>query len=316
MSLVYTDAEDAILHALGGEPAAGLSVRAIINAAGETLVNSQTWRWLEDTEAKLDLRGKITITGATTTSGAGTGFGATGSFANYAFVEGDQLEITSGTGVTAGFYRVASRTDADTIVLSTSPGASGSGIAATLHTSAIALPADFRDLIAYNTTSGLLKGIQFTSHGDLLQKRAASFTTVGFHYAIIVHPINSSSGAAPVPRMEIWPTPSSNETGAITILYRRGWSALTSDADLIQIPDWMHPTFFEFLRAFAHGWEESDNQTASERVSGVMNGPIWATAVRRDASIEADLGPIINGAAGAAGYTTPFNNFSSVAAPS
>lgn len=312
MPLAFNDVQDAVRHALGGDPAPGLSMLDIINGAGEMLVNSQTWRWLEDTEAKLDLRGKITITGASSST---TAFTSTGSFANYAFVEGDQLEITSASGITTGFYRIASRTSDNAIVLSSSPGTTGSSIAATLHTSALALPADFRDLIAYNTTSGLLKGIQFTSHGDLLQKRAASFSTVGFHYAAIVHPINSAGGA-PVPRLEIWPTPSSNETAAITILYRRGWVSLENDSTLISIPTWMHPVFFEFLRAFAHGWEESDVATASERVMGVMQGPIWAAAVQRDASIEADLGPVLHGAAGSSGYGSPFQNFNSVSAPS
>ena len=56
---------------------------------------------------------------------------ASGAFADYAFVAGDQIYVAGGTGATIGWDTVASRNDDDTIVLSTSFGVDATDVAAT-----------------------------------------------------------------------------------------------------------------------------------------------------------------------------------------
>ncbi len=62
--------------------------------------------------------GANTITGTDATyTDSGTTLELTGAFANYTWKKGDRIRITAGTGVTAGYYVVASKTSADVIVI-------------------------------------------------------------------------------------------------------------------------------------------------------------------------------------------------------
>lgn len=56
------------------------------------------------------------LTGATFTNSTKT-LTKTGAFAGYTFNSGDRIAITGGTGVTVGYYAIASKTDNDNIVL-------------------------------------------------------------------------------------------------------------------------------------------------------------------------------------------------------
>lgn len=307
-----------IEHTLGGDLSPSLDPLQLINQAGQFLCSMHDWRWLEVTEAKLNLRGKVSVTGGTTSSGAGTTFTKSGAFTNYTFLEGDTVEVVSGTNVVAGHHRVVSKTDANNLVLEATPGASGSAITATLHTAAIALPSDFAELIAINTTSGLLKGVELTSYADLLNKRAASFSTApGWHYGTILnaYDTNQATSQEPVQRLEIWPEPSANETAALTIIYRSSWRDIDNDSDFLRVPSWCEALYLQLLRAFARGYEEEDDGSLSARLMEVAGGPLFIAAVDRDGDSQPHYGPLMNGAAAIAPIGTYLGNFNTVSAP-
>lgn len=307
-----------VKHTLGGELSTAIDGLSLINEAGEFLTSAQPWKWLETAEAKLDLRAKISLTAATTNSAPGTTLTLSNAFTNYTFSEGDQVEIISGTNVSAGYHRVVTKTDASNLLLETSPGESGSAISATVHTSAIVLPDDFREIIAINTTSGLLKGVQLTSFEDLINKRAANFTSAGFHYGAIVQPTdtNLTTSGTPVARLEIWPQPSANETASLTMLYRASWSRITKDTHRLRLPVYCESLYLQILRAFARGYEEEDEVSMSRRLSEVMAGPLYGAAVDRDGSIQSDYGPLQHGASSSHQYGHPLRNFNAINAPS
>ena len=313
-----------IKHTLGGELSPAIDGLGLINEVGEFLASAQAWKWLETAEAKLNLRAKIAITGGTWDL-AGSSRGdllllKASAFDNYTFSEGDTFEVTGGTDAILGHYRVTKRPDGETILLESAITSSGdqSDIAGTLHTSAIVLPSDFREIIAINTTSGLLKGVELTTFGDLLSKRAASFTSSGYHYGAISQPtdIDLTADGAPVARLEIWPQPSANETAAITIMYRAGWKRITKDTHRLRLPVYCESLYIQFLRAFARGYEEEDEFTVSQRLTEIMSGPLFGAAVDRDASIQSDYGPSLHGATESNNYGSPFANFDTIPGPS
>ena len=313
-----------IKHTLGGELSPAIDGLGLINEAGEFLASAQPWKWLETAEAKLNLRAKISITGGTWDL-AGSSRGdllllKASAFDNYTFSEGDTFEVTGGTNAILGHYRVTKRPDGETILLESAITSSGepSDIAGTLHTSAIALPSDFREIIAINTTSGLLKGVQLTTFEDLLSKRAANFTSAGFHYGAIVQPTDTdlTADGAPVARLEIWPQPSANETASLTIMYRATWKRITQDTHRLRLPVYCESLYLQVLRAFARGYEEEDEISMSQRLMEVMTGPLFGSAVDRDASIQSDYGPLMYGAAERYHYGNPLSNFNPVSEPS
>lgn len=69
------------------------------------------------------------FTGATWTTATNT-LTKTGAFASYSFKNGDHIYITAGTGWTAGWYEITSRTSDDAIVVSGGPGADNADTAA------------------------------------------------------------------------------------------------------------------------------------------------------------------------------------------
>ena len=319
MVIYLSHCEEHIRHTLGGSLPTGdyaRSAEMLTNQAGEFFVSMHSWKWLENVEAKLSLRGKVAVTGGTWTEG--TKKIAASGLTNYTFLEGDTFEVTGGDQATTGFYRIRS-CDGSNLFLAddiTTDSDSPTNIAGTIHCPAIALPSDFRELIAINTTSGLLKGVELTSYQDLLSRRATNFTAVGWHYAAINHAM-PNTGGDPVPRMEIWPVPATNDSNSLTMFYRAGWTALDAAASVtkLRMPTYCDALFLEVLTAFARGYEEEDAGSISARLVEVVSGPLMAAAVDRDASIQPDYGPVLHGQATAGEYTG-FGNFNTINAPS
>lgn len=309
MALSVKNCLDHIEHTLGGPLPQEIGGIKLVNQAGDFLVSVNPWKWLENVPHKANLRASISVTTGNWDVDEPNRLYVlpdTNFLEDYTFVDGDTFEVTGGTSVTKGHYRVVSRKNRDSLILESDISTTGtdlvnSDIAGTLHTGAIALPADFRDLITIETSSGLLKGITLTTFTELLERRASSVTTTsGNYYAAIVHPQTTALGAstgAPTPRLEIWPSPGANEVAAMTLIYRAGWTTLSSDTALLRIPPYLELPYLEILRALARGFEEEDQGSVSQRLAGVMTGPLMAVAKERDDMVQPHYGRIRNGAA-------------------
>ena len=233
----------------------------VTNEAGRWLATMHSWKWLETTEAHLDLRANVAITGAefdVADNGEGNlHFSKTDAFLNYTWSDGDTLEITAGTNMVAGHYRVTKKVDKDAVLLEKDASSTGTGtltgVSATLHASAIILPADFRELLSYSTTSGLLTGLALTSYQDLIDRKQSIST------------------------------------------HTSGWTDLTSDSELLRVPAYVETLFLQVLRAFARGYEEEDQGSLTARLLEIGSGPLFSTAVVRDGEIQPDYGPLKGG---------------------
>ena len=161
------------------------------------------------------------------------------------------------------------------------------------------LPADFRELIAYNATESLVNSFHLTSHAELLNLRTNEITVTSWNFwgAINYYADASVDRNIPTPRIEFWPTPLANDSTGLTIIYRAGWVTLENDEDVIGIPSWMHTIFIQLLRAFARGYEEEDTGSLSLRIAEIQAGPLFSVAVDRDGAVQPDLGPLEGGAA-------------------
>lgn len=285
-------------HGLGG---GDLSIEIdkfqVLNGAGEFLYSMYPWKWAQGRAALLDLRGSLSGSTATWTASTLT-LTATGAFTNYTFVEGDEIEITDGTGATTGVYTIASKTSADAIVLASALAAGNlatGDIAWAIYPGTISLPLDCRDIISIHSssTSNILQ-ISLSSLDFINQARGANAITQSpsLHYAAIVY-----QGSPPVPLLEIWPSAGSNSTGALRIFYRSRWTHLYSDSAAIDIPEFMEELYIWIARAWARGYEREDEGSLHLRIAEVMASPLFMVAKKSDGMIQPFYGKTRHGGA-------------------
>ncbi len=280
-------------YEFGAMPGTPIEMRELVNQAGEHLVASYPWKWLEGRSATLRPRAEIEIEDATWTEATKTLTKVAG-FTDYDFLSADTAEVTSGTGATAGQYQVSSKTSNDAIVLATSIGSAADGqtdIAVTLPNDQIALPGDFdiQAITAWGMTDGLLGFTEPTTPQTMLDLRSwpGLGSTIGF-WVLLRHV--RATGIQPVQRLEMWPR-SSTEDEAIVIFYRAGWAEPASDTEVLSIPNWMNSLFIEMFKAVVNGHEKPAQGSIDQRLTALRQGVLWRDAVMRDGLAQADLGP-------------------------
>lgn len=162
----------------------------------------------------------------------------------------------------------------------------------------VELPADFGTIVAHVMTSGLTSSVSFTNPENLARMRSESVSQSGAHYwATITYPRQSSRTVPPPPpRLEIWPTPSSASSGAMTLWYRRKWMDLIDDED---VPD-MEPEFAPLLRmlvtAYAKSYDEEDTGSLDERLLVIEQGGLLKRLKEFDGMRQPDVGMLTGGA--------------------
>src|SRR5689334_17138957 len=107
MTLSVQECLQHIRSTLGGELSSDHQPISILNQAGRHLVTMHEWLWLLRPVVALDVRADISFSNGSSTSGSAvlTVSGAS----SYVFLEGDQVQLTGGTGVTPGYWYVNSQ---------------------------------------------------------------------------------------------------------------------------------------------------------------------------------------------------------------
>lgn len=282
---------------VGSPPGTPIEVRELVNQAGEALVAAFPWKWLEGRMAALRPRASISLSGATWTESTKT-LALTAAFADYSFLSADGVSILSGAGATVGTNEIASKTDANSIVLATSIGSAADGqtdIEALLPNDQIALPSDFdmQSITAWGMSNGLVGMLEPTGAQTIIDLRSfpGLGTTVGF-WALLRYV--RTVGVQPIPRLELWPRSGSSDE-ALVIAYRGGWREPATDDEVLSIPNWCNTLFVEMFKAVVMGHEEPEGGTISQRLTALRQGVVWLDAVKRDAMTQPELGPIENG---------------------
>ena len=272
----------------GGEFPPNLDQVNVLNQAGEHLHSMHPWRWAQGRSSLLNLRGTVTGSNATWTTATNT-LTLASAFTDYTFVDGDEIEITDGSG-TEGFYEVASRTSANAIVLASSLSASNqTDIDFTLQPYSIDLPDDLRDIISIQGTDSLRR-ITLTTLDEVSRARESSGpNTFGWYGAV------SYVGSPPSPILEIGPGSTSNETGALRLFYRARWLTLRTDSTTIDVPEFMEALLVQVARAFARGYVREDQGSLSARLEEIHAGPIFRTAKNSDGNVQPFYGKLEGG---------------------
>jgi hypothetical protein len=304
MVLTVQSCLDQIEHSLGGALSTQLDPIGIINEAGQYLVDMHDWVWLDRPPVSLNFRPEINLSGPVSWQNGTHHLTKAGAFADYTWLDGDSIVITSGDATPYGRFPVIERVGPNAIHIGWPYTTTGTitNFSATVKTDSIVLPIDFGNIIDIQPTQGLVNSFNLTDVGFINQLRTNEVAVGNFRYwgAVTRGKNFDHTGQASVGtgawRLEIYPTPTSTEYNALTMYYRAGWRPVTDDTDLINIPQYCESLMRMIVRSFARGYEEDDVASIHARLQEIQQSPMFVNARRRDGDIQPTLGQMSGGA--------------------
>lgn len=305
MTLTALNCAEHIEHTLSG-PQSVSTVLDLVNQTGRHMVGMHSWMFLKRPSVRLAARASLTLTDAAWDESALT-LTSAGAFTNYTFLAGDQIRVTAGTGATLGYYPIASRVSANAITLESSFGADAVDVDGTITLSSCALPSDFGSILSLTAGVGLQDYVQLTGLDAIEEMRSDPMVTTGSFYYAALSFGQLAVHSVPVPRLEIWPEPTTNDSEKFRLSYRAKWKEVTTDGQTLAIMPHTEDLFIALLRAFARGYEEEDQATLGQRLAEIEAGPVFAAARKQDGRQQRDYGPLRGGWLQRGVRTDPFN---------
>lgn len=162
----------------------------------------------------------------------------------------------------------------------------------------VEMPDDFGepDSIALN---GLTQDFRWTTTQEIANLRDHSFTPVGFIYwGALVHQRQLARELRPPPpRIEIYPTPASDEADVLQIWYRGNWVQMREALEISNTPDYVDPLLHVIIQAFASGYlDRAERGNVDAMLENIAKGPIARAAMRTDKMQQPEVGPLQGGA--------------------
>jgi hypothetical protein len=104
----------------------------------------------------------------------------------------------------------------------------------------IALPADFEAVLGIASANDLQYGITLTNAADIASRRGSVIPPSFCYWACLVQDDQATSeDAPPTPRLDLYPTPTTDSAATFLLTYRAKWRELDDDRD---VPTYPRPT--------------------------------------------------------------------------
>ena len=291
-----------------------------LNTVGQHMTSMHSWRWLTVDQARLKVSGNATVTNGNWTLASKTLTAPSGTpLSTYDFVEGHQFEVTAGTNVTVKYVDVVSKTSSAAIVLAedistTAGNLANSDIKGTLHATTVELPSDFGSMVSITASDTLVNGMRLVTPGELqrLRTNKVEADSAWSYAGAVMYP-----GNPPRPVLDIYPELTTTTEDHFSVIYKRGWNRLTSLEDVIRLPDYMLPLYFQLVRAYALGLEDEDVAGVDQRLQVIEAGSTYRAAKNMDWRTQPHFGRMSGGAVARTGSKVGPNALSSeVSGPS
>lgn len=164
----------------------------------------------------------------------------------------------------------------------------------------VAIPR-LRSIVSVYPTNGLTVQWEFTTIDELQKIRSTGTVSPLKYWGAVTH-TPKPGGGAPSPRIELYPTPSSNQNDFLVLHYHADWTPVTKAADYVSVPEWLEPLFVWACTEVVRAFEEYDKGAESgmlgyDRLTRLTQSKVWTDAVQRDGSLQPNIGRLTNGAA-------------------
>ncbi len=171
------------------------------------------------------------------------------------------------------------------------------GMTSTAGRTFILLPDDFMHLLSLDMGTNQSGSVHLVTYEELIRARRNQVSVSAYTYLVaLAHQAGAAGGSAPLPQLELYPTPTTSTASLFTMVYRAGWVRVSDDGNYVSIPRWLEPLYLEVLKAFVQGYEERDREELSTRLERISRSQMFNHAVRRDAMVQQSYGRQRNGA--------------------
>lgn len=171
----------------------------------------------------------------------------------------------------------------------------------------VSLPTDVEDILALISKAGLGWRVELTTpeHMEIIRNMAEPALMDGTYYATLSRPWAQAGTTTPLAdgsglpdvRLELYPTPQSSTSDALTVRYRSGWQSVSSaptqqilDQFIIPVPAYAESLLIAYARAFAMAYED---EGLTARLLEIDNGPIFSAAAIKDGIQQRDYGRLL-----------------------
>lgn len=162
----------------------------------------------------------------------------------------------------------------------------------------IDLPESFGDLLDVRLVGNVSGSCERTTMEQIHKLRNnSSQVTAAVSFFVAVNHRPPTNGSSPQYILELYPSPSADSFGGLSILFDSVWLKVKNDGDYVRLPEYCHPLYRQILMAVVQGYIKEDEATVSRRLADVLAGPLMAVARSADSSEQSNLGRLENGAA-------------------
>lgn len=154
-----------------------------------------------------------------------------------------------------------------------------------------ALPSDFGQMIDVEVDNTLESTVQLTSMSEIEYLRSSTTSDPFQYYAAVSYPSQANTTSSPTVRLELWPTPGAAKTDALKYVYNRGWTELSANASVSDIPLDYESLLIRLIRAFSMDYKMNVNQA----VEALENSKYLNTLKQRDGMTQPTYGAMTGG---------------------
>jgi hypothetical protein len=160
----------------------------------------------------------------------------------------------------------------------------------------IALPTDFGKVNHIEVPSSVDSRVELVTVDTILYYRANDALTDPYNYYVaIAYPTQTAqTGSLGVPRLEVWPTPSANETAAMKLNYEAGWVAMSAMTHVPNIPRNAETLYLQIVLAVARSLH-NPSISLSRLLEEIVAGPIYKQLSRSYGNVQRSLGSMDGG---------------------
>lgn len=156
----------------------------------------------------------------------------------------------------------------------------------------ISLPSDFRSLGTVTLTNGLVHRARLTTMDVLVKYRTESVADFNDRWLAISYRPDANGTRLPV--LEIYPTPSTAGSAAMTLYYAGGWATMAEGVGHAPIPEFMDPLLMQAVREYGMGLAEEGGAGLIPRLDALKQSEFFRSFRRQDGQSQDEYGTLMN----------------------